>query len=326
MTTKLSLSNLSSLPAAVGRPRYDRASLSPGILHFGVGNFHRAHQAVYLDDLFNTGAGHDWGIVGAGVFEAERAGRGKLAGQDWLTTVVEQDEQGRSARVTGAMIDFVEPADTSATIARLADPRIRIVSLTITEGGYFIDPASGRFDPAHPGIVADAQDVDNPKTVFGLILAGLLRRRQDGIAPFTVMSCDNIPHNGRVTDALLTLTENETAARWYDECLGRAMDLSAVNWIFLANSLASLSGPLRSRLGVIEVPRPKASHFPLILAGMLRDMAAELGVSVDDLPQLHPEAADYLQRQFGLGVSMRQIRSAVARALAVEQPQDAVEH
>lgn len=133
-------------------------------------------------------------------------------------------------------------------------------------------------------------------------------------------------HNGRVTDALLTLTENETAARWYDECLGRSMDLSAVNWIFLANSLAPLPGPLRSRLGIIEVPRPKASHFPLILAGMLRDMAAELGVSVDDLPQLHPGAIDYLQRQFGRGVSMRQIRGAVARALAVEQPQDAVEH
>jgi len=220
MTTKLSLSNLSSLPAAVGRPRYDRASLSPGILHFGVGNFHRAHQAVYLDDLFNTGAGHDWGIVGAGVFEAERAGRGKLAGQDWLTTVVEQDEQGRSARVTGAMIDFVEPADTSATIARLADPRIRIVSLTITEGGYFIDPASGRFDPAHPGIVADAQDVPNPKTVFGLILAGLLRRRQEGIAPFTVMSCDNIPHNGRVTaDGVIGLARliDEELADWLGE-------------------------------------------------------------------------------------------------------------
>ena len=220
MTTKLSLSNLSSLPAAVGRPRYDRASLSPGILHFGVGNFHRAHQAVYLDDLFNTGAGHDWGIVGAGVFEAERAGRGKLAGQDWLTTVVEQDEQGRSARVTGAMIDFVEPADTSATIARLADPRIRIVSLTITEGGYFIDPASGRFDPAHPGIVADAQDVANPKTVFGLILAGLVRRRQEGIAPFTVMSCDNIPHNGRVTaDGVIGLARliDEELADWVGE-------------------------------------------------------------------------------------------------------------
>ncbi|WP_315918496.1 mannitol dehydrogenase family protein [Mesorhizobium sp. SP-1A] len=199
MTTKLSAGALAGLPAKVGRPQYDSAALTPGIMHFGVGNFHRAHQAVYLDDLFNTGEGHDWAIVGAGVFAGEKAGHDRLAAQDWLTTVVEQDEDGRSARVTGAMIDFVEPADIAAIVARLADPAIRIVSLTITEGGYFIDPASGHFDPAHPDIVADASNPAAPKTVFGLILAGLVRRRSRGIAPFTVMSCDNIPHNGRVT-------------------------------------------------------------------------------------------------------------------------------
>ena len=91
MTTKLSLANLGSLPKSVARPHYDRASLKPGIVHFGVGNFHRSHQAVYLDDLFNAGEGHDWAIVGAGVFEGEKAGRAKLQEQDWLTTVVEQD-------------------------------------------------------------------------------------------------------------------------------------------------------------------------------------------------------------------------------------------
>jgi mannitol 2-dehydrogenase len=199
MTTKLSLAALPNLPANVGRPHYERAALTPGILHFGVGNFHRAHQAVYLDDLFNAGHGHDWALVGAGVFEGEKAGRDKLAQQDWLTTIVEQDEEKRSARVTGSMIDFVAPADASAIIARLADPAIRIVSMTITEGGYFIDPASGVFDPKHPHIAADAGNPAGPKTVFGLILAGLVRRRAAGIKPFTVMSCDNIPHNGRVT-------------------------------------------------------------------------------------------------------------------------------
>ncbi|CAM5565811.1 mannitol 2-dehydrogenase [Aquamicrobium terrae] len=220
MTTKLSDKTLAALPPGVAGPKYDRAALTPGILHFGVGNFHRAHQAVYLDDLFNKGAGHEWGIVGAGVFAAERAARQKLAAQDWLTTVVEQDEKGRSARVTAAMIDFVEPADVSATIARLADPRIRIVSLTITEGGYFIDPASGRFDPAHPGIVADAGDPANPKTVFGLILAGLVQRRRNGIVPFTVMSCDNIPHNGRVAaDGVIGLARlvDDELADWVGE-------------------------------------------------------------------------------------------------------------
>jgi mannitol 2-dehydrogenase len=199
MTTKLSLAALAGLPANVARPRYERGALTPGILHFGVGNFHRAHQAVYLDDLFNAGLGHDWALVGAGVFEAERAGRAKLEHQDWLTTVVDQDEERRSARVTGSMIDFVTPGDPSAIVARLADPAIRIVSMTITEGGYFIDPASGVFDPAHPDIAADAGNPGSPKTVFGLILAGLVQRRAAGITPFTVMSCDNIPHNGRVT-------------------------------------------------------------------------------------------------------------------------------
>lgn len=217
MTVKLSLKTLAALPAGVARPRYERDRLSPGILHFGVGNFHRSHQAVYLDDLFNAGIGHDWALVGAGVFEGERAGRDKLMEQDWLTTVVEQDEDHIGARVTGAMVDFIVPGDTAAIVGRLADPAIRIVSLTITEGGYFIDPASGHFDPTHPGIVADAANIASPKTVFGLMLAGLMRRRAAGIVPFTVMSCDNIPHNGRVTaDGVIGLARlvDEELADW----------------------------------------------------------------------------------------------------------------
>ncbi|MEO3997293.1 mannitol dehydrogenase family protein [Mesorhizobium sp. CAU 1732] len=199
MTTKLSLATIDALPGDVGRPSYSRDRLSAGIVHFGVGNFHRAHQAVYLDDLFNAGEDHDWAIVGAGVLDAERAGRDSLATQDWLTTVVEQDAGHMVARVTGVMIDFLEPGDTETIVTRLADPAIRIVSLTITEGGYFIDPASGHFNPAHPAIAVDATNIAAPKTVFGLILAGLMRRRDASIAPFTVMSCDNIPGNGHVT-------------------------------------------------------------------------------------------------------------------------------
>ena len=220
MTTKLSLANLGKLPKSVAAPKYDRASLKPGIVHFGVGNFHRSHQAVYLDDLFNSGEGHDWAIVGAGVFEGEKAGREKLQEQDWLTTVVEQDAGHRQARVTGVMIDFLTPGDAADIIEQLADPAIRIVSLTITEGGYFIDPASGKFNPTHPDIVADAGNIGAPKTVFGLILAGLIKRRDDGIVPFTVMSCDNIPHNGHVTsDAVvgLALLIDEDLAGWVSD-------------------------------------------------------------------------------------------------------------
>src|SRR3954463_6557661 len=107
MTIKLSLESLGTLPTSVAVPRYERSALKGGIVHFGVGNFHRSHQAVYLDELFNAGDGHDWAIVGAGVFEGEKIGRGRLAEQDWLTTVVEQDSFHMSARVTGVMIDFL---------------------------------------------------------------------------------------------------------------------------------------------------------------------------------------------------------------------------
>lgn len=199
MTTKLSLATLTTLPRAA-TPAYSRADLTPGIVHFGVGNFHRAHQAVYLDALFNRGEGRDWAIIGAGVRDADKAMRQTLMDQDWLTTVVEQEADASAARVTGVMVDYLAPGDAAAVISRLADPAIRIVSLTITEGGYFIDPASQRFDPSHPDIAWDAAHMDAPRTAFGLILAGLLRRRDAGIAPFTVMSCDNIPGNGHVTE------------------------------------------------------------------------------------------------------------------------------
>jgi mannitol 2-dehydrogenase len=198
MTCKLSLATLDEAAKTAAIPAYDRASLKAGIVHFGVGNFHRAHQAIYLDDLFNAGSDHDWAIIGAGVLPSDAAMRDKLAAQDFLTTVVEQDNNRTAARVTAPMIDILPVGEPDVIIAKLADPEIRIVSMTITEGGYFID-ASGKFNPAHPAIAADGQNPSAPKTVFGLIVAGLKARKDKGIAPFTVMSCDNIPHNGVVT-------------------------------------------------------------------------------------------------------------------------------
>lgn len=217
MTVKLSRAVLETLPSKVARPNYEPRAVTSGILHFGVGNFHRAHQAVYLDDLFDAGRDHDWGLVGAGVFAGEKVGREKLKEQDWLTTVVEQDAGHMQARVTAAMVDFIEPGDAAAVVKKLADPAIRIVSLTITEGGYFIDPASGKFDPENPAIAADARSIDAPSTVFGLIVSGLKARRASGQKPFTVMSCDNIPHNGRVTaDAVVGLARlaDRSLADW----------------------------------------------------------------------------------------------------------------
>ena len=188
MSVKLNLANLKSLPKGVAAPKYERSDLRPGIFHIGVGNFHRAHQAVYLDDLFNAGRDHDWALIGAGVREPDIAMREKLDQQDWLTTVVEQEAGQSAAHVTGAMIGFVKPFDFAANLAALTDPKIRIVSLTVTEGGYYVSPATQHFDPEHPDIVADARNPDAPKTAFGLIVAGLKKRRAAGLAPYTVMS------------------------------------------------------------------------------------------------------------------------------------------
>ncbi|RYE09650.1 MAG: mannitol dehydrogenase family protein [Hyphomicrobiales bacterium] len=218
MPVKLSRHALPIISGAARIPAYDAASLTPGIVHFGVGNFHRSHQAVYLDALFNLGLDRDWAIVGAGVRAADGEMRSKLAAQDYLTTVVEQDTNLSAARVTSSMIDFLPIGDAEAIIARLADPAIRIVSLTVTEGGYYIDPATQRFDATHPDIVADATAPAAPRTVFGLILAGLMRRRAAGVIPFTVMSCDNIPGNGHVTSNAIT-------------GLARLSDPEAAGWV-----------------------------------------------------------------------------------------------
>jgi mannitol 2-dehydrogenase len=188
-------------------PAYDRNSLRPGIVHIGLGNFHRAHQAVYLDDLFAKGLGQDWAILGAGVREGDARMREALLAQDCLSTVIELDPAGHRARRIGAMVGFIEvTAENGPLIAAMADPAIRIVSLTVTEGGYFVDPATGLFDAAAPEIVADAGRPDRPATAFGAILAALKLRRAAGVVPFTVMSCDNLPGNGHVTrDAVVGL-------------------------------------------------------------------------------------------------------------------------
>lgn len=199
MAKSLSLAALGSLGPNVSVPNYRRDSLSPGIVHIGVGNFHRAHQAVYMDRLFNKGMNYDWAIVGTGVQAADMKMFDALTAQDCLSTVVEQEAGGSSARVTGVMTGFIRPGDTAAILAQLADKSTRIVTITVTEGGYFIDPATGQFNPQAPEIQRDAANPDAPATAFGLIAKGLSLRRSAGLRPFTVMCCDNIPHNGVVT-------------------------------------------------------------------------------------------------------------------------------
>ncbi|MGA0540994.1 mannitol dehydrogenase family protein [Neotabrizicola sp. VNH66] len=201
-------------------PQYDRSRLTPGIVHIGLGNFHRAHMAVYLDDLFNQGLGHDWAIIGAGVRAPDARMRDALKAQDCLSTVIELDPAGKTCRRVGAMIDFLPvEAGNGPLIAAMTDPAIRIVSLTVTEGGYFIDAATGAFDPTAPEIMADAANPSTPGTAFGAIVAALKARRAAGQPPFTVMCCDNLPGNGQVTRNAVVgtarLSDPELAA-WID--------------------------------------------------------------------------------------------------------------
>ncbi|WP_340162248.1 mannitol dehydrogenase family protein [uncultured Hoeflea sp.] len=215
---KLSNANLDQLPPGIDMPGYDRAALTPGIVHIGVGNFHRAHQAVYLHRLFETGRDHDWAIIGAGVKSYDEAMRQRLQPQDWLTTIVELDPAGFSAMICGSMIDFCA-IDAGQLIETMARPEIRIVSLTVTEGGYYVDAKTGGFDASHPDIIADAGNPDRPATVFGIIIAALMARRAAGIAPFTVMSCDNLPENGHVArNAVVGLAKqrSDDLAQWIE--------------------------------------------------------------------------------------------------------------
>ncbi|MDX8354931.1 mannitol dehydrogenase family protein [Cognatiyoonia sp. IB215182] len=195
----LSNQTLNDLPAAILRPKYDRKALTPGIVHIGLGNFHRAHQAWYLHRLMQEGQALDWAIIGASVRNEDSAQRQRLAEQDHLTTLIELDPSGTSAEVIGSMIGYVPIEDGHGPLIRqMADPRIRIVSLTVTEGGYFLDPATKRFDDRHPDIQHDARHLDRPRTAFGAIVAALRARRDADAGPFTCQSCDNLPGNGTI--------------------------------------------------------------------------------------------------------------------------------
>ncbi|PTQ73504.1 mannitol dehydrogenase family protein [Celeribacter persicus] len=217
---KLSNNTLKDLPETIKRPDYDRSKLTPGIVHIGLGNFHRAHQSWYLHRLMQKGLAHDWAIVGAGVRPYDEEMRQKMAAQDYLTTLIELDPAGSSAEVVGAMIDYVPVEEgNGALIERMAQPEIRIVALTVTEGGYFIDPATKGFDATHPDIVHDAANPWRPRTAFGAMVAALKLRRDRGVGPFTGQSCDNLQGNGAVlrqTVVSLARLSDPELAEWID--------------------------------------------------------------------------------------------------------------
>ncbi len=220
--TQLNKSNLGHIQQRVPVPTYPRERVRPGIAHFGVGGFHRAHQAVYLDSLMNAGHALDWGIVGVGTQIQDRRMQTVMATQDCLYTAIEMHPDGSlRPRVIGSIVDYLFATDDpEAVLLRLIDPAIRIASLTITEGGYHADQATGEFDHSDVGIQQDLRTPDRPRTAFGLITQALARRRTAGTEPFVVMSCDNIQANGdtarRMIGAFATHQDAELGA-WIPE-------------------------------------------------------------------------------------------------------------
>ena len=197
---RLDARSVRSLPRDVVVPDYDRDAVTAGVVHIGVGGFSRAHQAVYLDRLLAARGPREWGVRGVGLRPADAQVSRDLREQDHLYSVTVLHPDGhREARVVGSHVDHLyAPDDPAAVVARMADPATRVVTLTVTEGGYGLDEASGELDPETEGVAHDVAHRDAPSTVFGVVVEALARRRTHGVAPFTVVSCDNLPGNGDV--------------------------------------------------------------------------------------------------------------------------------
>jgi fructuronate reductase len=199
---RLTNTTLAELPANIIRPGYDRAAVTPGIVHLGIGAFHRAHQAAMTEACLNAGA-RDWGIIAASLRSPET--RDALAPQDGLYTLGVRDGAATQLQVMGAVSDvLVAPENPARLIAAMAAPETRIVSITVSEKGYCHDPATGTLNESHPDIIHDLAHMDAPRTAPALIVAALAKRRASGLAPFTVLCCDNLPANGRTVKRVIT--------------------------------------------------------------------------------------------------------------------------
>ena len=204
--TRLQAGALAELNDLVAVPGYPLGQRRIGIVHFGVGGFHRAHQAMYLDALMNSGQDLDWAICGVGLMPHDQRMRDVMAEQDGLYTLVSKAPDGtRDARVVGSIARYLyAPDGPELVLAQLTDPMVRIVSLTVTEGGYNYNPSTGEFDATTPAVAADLAEDAVPTTTFGFVTEALRRRRAAGVAPFTVMSCDNIQGNGHLAAKVFT--------------------------------------------------------------------------------------------------------------------------
>lgn len=209
-----------SLPLHVQQPQYDRNALRSRIVHFGFGAFHRAHQALLTDRVLNAKGG-DWGICEISLFSGDTL-MSQLRAQDHLYTVLEKGAEGNQPIVIGAVHECLNAKldSLAAIIEKFCEPQVAIVSLTITEKGYCIDPATGKLDTQNPRIVHDLENPQEPHSAPGILVEALHRRRERGLQPFTVLSCDNIPDNGHVVkNAVLGMAHKRSPelAEWIAE-------------------------------------------------------------------------------------------------------------
>ncbi|HYC98701.1 MAG TPA: mannitol dehydrogenase family protein [Brevundimonas sp.] len=282
--TRLSEAALPGLPADVAHPAYDRAAVKTGVVHLGIGAFHRAHQAVVFDDALAAGDPR-WGVLGASL--RSPGVRDQLEPQDGLYTLVVRDGAGEHLRVIGACRGvLVGPEDPGALVAAMADADVHIVTLTVTEKGYRLDPATGELLVDDPDVAADLADISAPRTAPGFIVAALNVRRAAGLKPFTVISCDNLPHNGRrIRAAVLAMARRVEPALADWIAAEGAFPQTMIDRIVPATTSEDISR-LEARLGVRDEGMVKAEPFTQWVienrfAGERPDFAA-LGVQLTD--------------------------------------------
>ena len=206
MTTyKLNQENLSKIADRISIPAYDRSVIKTGIVHVGVGGFHRAHQALYTDQLLHDSSIIDWGICGVALLPHDKKIYDILKNRDGLYTLMVKEFDGSlSKRVVGSITDLLfAPENPKSVIDKMASPDIKIITLTITEGGYNYSEALEAFDAQNPDILYDIDHPESPKTIFGYLTQALKLRQSQGVDGCTIQSCDNIQSNGDMTKAML---------------------------------------------------------------------------------------------------------------------------
>ena len=221
-TVQLNEENLPLIANRIPGPTYNREALKTGIVHIGVGGFHRSHQAYYVHQLLGKHGSTDWGICGVGLREADRRMHDVLQKQDCLYTLIVQHPNGeQQCEVIGSLKEYLLAVDEpKAVIDRMAHPDTKIVSLTITEGGYNFNPQTEAFDFDKPDVRHELQHPDQPRTVFGFLAAALKQRKDQGIPPFSVLSCDNIQHNGDMARKMLrsfARKQDPSLAQWVED-------------------------------------------------------------------------------------------------------------